>query len=69
MIYARQVEPENQESPIFLPLLFPDNIAVCGNRDYEERLPEVFERVHKVLEDEELDDAICDITKHRGGAS
>ena len=68
MIYARQGNPEYQESPLYLlPDCFPDNIAVCGNRDYEERLSEVFERVRKVLEEEELDDAIHDITKHRGG--
>ncbi len=67
MIYARQCDPRYQESPIFSPNCFPDNIAVFGNRDYWEHIPEVVKRVYEVLEEEDLDDAICDITKHRGG--
>lgn len=54
-IYARQVNPEYQESPLFLDdESFPENIAVCGNRDYKERLPEVFARVRDVLNAGEL---------------
>lgn len=47
-IYAKQVAPEYQESPLFLDDFFPDDIAVCGNRDFKERCPEVFQRVREV---------------------
>lgn len=31
-VYARQISPEYQESPLFMgEEFFPDNIAVCGN--------------------------------------
>lgn len=49
-VYAKQVSPEYQESPLFLgDDFFPDDIAVCGNRDYTEHCPEVFERVYTIL--------------------
>lgn len=41
-IYAKQVNPEYQESPIFYDGCFPDNIAVCGNRDFNRHCPEIF---------------------------
>lgn len=48
--FARQISPEYQESPLFLGEdFFPDNIAVCGNRDYCEHLPATFEKVREVL--------------------
>lgn len=53
-VYAKQVPPEVQESPLFLPERFPENIAVYGNRDFISRKPEVFERVQNVLEQGEL---------------
>lgn len=54
-IYARQISPEYQESPLFLgDEFFPDNIAVCGNRDYCEHLPATFEKVREVLTAGEL---------------
>lgn len=53
-VYAKQVTPEWQESPIYIDGCFPDNIAVCGNRDYNSHMPEVFERVYNALEDGEL---------------
>lgn len=54
-IYARQISPEYQESPLFLgDEFFPDNIAVCGNRDYHSHKPELFENVQNVLEQGEL---------------
>ena len=50
-IYARQINPEYQESPLFMgDEFFPDNIAVCGNRDYHSHKPELFENVQNVLE-------------------
>lgn len=54
-IYAKQIAPECQESPLFLDGFFPDNIAVCGNRDYKERCPELFKIVKAVLNDGEFD--------------
>lgn len=53
-VYAKQVPPEFQESPLFFPEYFPENIAVCGNRDFISHKPEVFERVQNVLEQGEL---------------
>lgn len=54
-VYARQIAPEYQESPLFMgDEFFPDNIAVCGNRDYHSHKPEIFENVQNVLEQGEL---------------
>lgn len=53
-IYAKQVSPEYQESPLFIEGCFPDNIAVCGNRNYKAHLPELFEKVQTILEQGEL---------------
>ena len=54
-VYARQIAPEYQESPLFMgDEFFPDNIAVCGNRDYHSHKPELFENVQNVLEQGEL---------------
>lgn len=57
-IYAKQVPPEYQESPMFLEECFPDNIAVCGNRDFDSHAPEVFDMVKTVLEVGELADIL-----------
>lgn len=35
MVYAVQIAPEFQESPLFLDLCFPENIIVTGNRDFK----------------------------------
>lgn len=54
-IFARQISPEYQESPLFLDEdFFPDNIAVFGNRDYKKHLPATFEKVREVLTAGEL---------------
>ena len=53
-IYAKQVSTEYQENPIFIDGLFPDNIAVCGNRDFKEHTTEIFDRVKSVLVQGEL---------------
>ena len=53
-IYAKQIAPEYQESPLFIDGCFPDNIAVCGNRDYTSHKPKLFEKVQTVLEQGEL---------------
>lgn len=55
-VYARQINPEHQESPLFYDSdSFPDNIAVFGNRDFGERMPDVVRRVREVLESGELE--------------
>lgn len=53
-IYAKQIAPEYQESPLFIDGCFPDNIAVCDNRDFNSHKPELFEKVQEVLEQGEL---------------
>lgn len=58
-VYAKQVDPKYQESPIFIDDdFFPDNIAVFGNRDYREHIPEVVENVRNVLENGELGEVL-----------
>ena len=61
MIYARQIAPEWQESPIFLDGMFPENIVVTGNRDYISRTSPLFDRVYNALENGELAEALDDI--------
>lgn len=34
-VYAKQVDPEWQESPLFIEGCFPDNIILDGNREYK----------------------------------
>ena len=53
-VYAKQIAPEYQESPLFIDGCFPNNIAVCGNRDFNTHKPEIFEKVQTVLEQGEL---------------
>lgn len=60
-IYVKQVSPEWQESPLFIDGCFPDNIAVCGNRDFKEHKPEIFEKVETVLEQGELAEVLENI--------
>lgn len=58
-IYARQINPECQESPLFIcDDFFPDDIAVFGNRDYKEHIPDVVQRVRKVLQHGELSEML-----------
>lgn len=60
-IYAIQIDPECQKSPIFVKGCFPDNIAVCGNRDFIEHKPEIFKKVETVLEQGELAEVLENI--------
>lgn len=53
-IYAKQVNPEYQESPLFNDSCFPSNIAVFGNRDYREHIPEAISHVLETLKSGEL---------------
>ena len=65
-LYAKQVPPEYQESPLFLGD-FPDNIAVYGNRHYNEHFPDVFKRVYTALYSGELLEAWEDLNRDGGG--
>ena len=56
-LYARQIAPEFQESPLFEDF-FPENIAVFGKDDYEEHVPEIVEKVRNGLENAEMDEAM-----------
>ena len=63
-IYARQIAPEYQESPLFLDeAFFPDDIAVFGNRHYKEHMPEAFRRVRDTLDAGELAEMIENISE------
>lgn len=58
-IYAKQISPECQGSPLFLgDEFFPDNIAVFGNRDYIEHCPDYINTVWEVLRQGELADVL-----------
>ena len=51
-MYARQVNPEYQESPLFLgEEFFPENIAVFGNRDFAEHMPDVVRQAKNIVAD------------------
>ena len=59
MLYAKQVSPEYQKSPLFFgDEFFPDNIAVFGNRDYIEYCPDFISKVWEVLRQGELADVL-----------
>lgn len=61
-VYAAQVPPEYQESPLFvIPEAFPEDIAVFGNRDFREHWPEKIERVVNALESDEIGGFLYDV--------
>ncbi len=60
-IYARQINPEYQQSPLFYEECFPDDIAVCGNKRFNSHMCDVFERVKKTLDDGELAEILADL--------
>lgn len=63
-IYARQIPPEYQESPLFLgDEFFPDNIAVYGNRDYNSHCPDAFDRAWEALYSGDLLQAWEDVNR------
>lgn len=54
-VFARQIEPDYQESPLTLgDENFPDNIAVFGNRDYKEHMPDYVRNAREVLREGKL---------------
>ena len=57
-IYAKQVDPEYQTSPLWDDEFFPDNIVVCGNHDYKNHCNETFINVKNALEDGYLVDVL-----------
>lgn len=65
-VYAKQVPPEYQESPLFLFNDWPEDMAICGNRDFDSHCPEVFTRVYKALQDGELCEALSDLESGAG---
>lgn len=67
-IYARQIAPEYQESPLFYDdEFFPGNINVYGNRHLKQHCSELFNRVWNVLYHGELLDAWEDLNDHGEG--
>ena len=50
-IYARQVAPEYQESPLFLNEFFPDNIILDGNRNYCSHTTPEYEHIDRYLDE------------------
>ena len=71
-LYAKQVSPDLQESPLFYDeLCFPENIVVFGNSHYKEHLTDSFSLVKGALEDGELwefTDITCNLPKKGGEA-
>lgn len=52
MLYAKQIAPEYQESPLFLcDDLFPDNIILTGNRNYNSHTTPEFEQISAYFEE------------------
>ena len=65
-IYARQINPMHQESPLFFGEEFwPEDITVAGNRDYKEHWNKDFRRVYEVLENGELADFLDDFERYK----
>ena len=62
IIYAMQINPEYQESPLSMDNFDIESdypgIAVFGNRDYKDHIPENIDRVMDVLNDGELADIL-----------
>ena len=65
-VYARQLNPEYQESPLFFDSCWPEDITVAGNRDYKEHWNADFQRVYNALENGELADALDDFERYGG---
>ena len=68
-IYARQINPEYQESPLFYADMFDwdaEKLSICGNGHFHEHKTELFERVEQVLNGGELAEALEDIASGEG---
>lgn len=53
-LYAKQINPEYQESPLFFDECFPDNIIVTGNRDYNSHTTAEYDQIVQCF------DELCD---------
>lgn len=62
-VYARQIPPEYQESPVFD--VWPEDVIVTGNRDYTERTTNAFDTIVNNIDN--IADDIDDITRARQG--
>jgi hypothetical protein len=49
--YARQIPPEYQESPLMLDEIFPDNLIVTGNRDFQDHTTPEYDHIDRYLEE------------------
>lgn len=50
-VYARQIPPEYQESPLYTFDEYPENVSVFGNRHYEGHKTNELEKVENALEE------------------
>lgn len=50
-IYARQISPEWQESPLFYDEFFPDNIILDGNHDFKSYTTPEYDQIINYFED------------------
>lgn len=47
MVYAKQIAPEYQESPLFLDGCFPDDIILTGNRHFNSHTTPEYDKIAK----------------------
>lgn len=69
-IYARQISPEYQESPLFHgDEFFPDDIILTGNRDYNARTVPAYDDIIRYFDDmaEAWENESCSFTYENGG--
>lgn len=45
MVYAKQIAPEYQESPLFLDGCFPDDIILTGNRHFNSHTTPEYDKI------------------------
>lgn len=65
-IYARQIPPEYQESPLSYDEEVYNYVSVCGNRECNEHFQPVFKRVYDALDNGELSEALEDVKNKSG---
>lgn len=67
-IYAKQVPPEYQESPLFLgEEFFPDDIILDGNRDYQSHTTPLYDRILQAYD--EAAEHLEELQLHRRNAT
>lgn len=50
-IYARQIPPEYQESPLMLDDIWPENLIITGNRDFQDHTTPEYDQLIDYLDD------------------